>query len=391
MGSYFAAEPVTDKSCRTIGHRLSFSDADGFEAAVNRKGTEALAGDGRVFFRLTREIADMGLPRFMRGERAVAELTVKLLESGDIRPLIARLRRAGCKLAAPDILGEPKYFGILDSVDIISVDMRSAGNEGIERAARMARSFKKEIFAYHVSSPEAYDRANFMGSSTFSGSFASVKTASPCPAAGNMDSFFKLMSILGEPSPDTEKAAAVISGDAAMQENLIKLANSPRYMKSVPVKSTEEAVKRLKAEGLRQWAYLLSFRAEGNGAYERIAFKGLARAALCAELSEFADETTLSPTDAYMMGILSLSGRLFRISVKEAVQRANAPAHIAEALSGDESGGGKLFSLVRAYENASWDTVDSLADYLGIPQEIIAGKYMGIHKNLKTALSGLQG
>lgn len=390
MGSYFVIQPITDRECRTIGSELICKNADTVGELIASAELDKLTGRGEIHFSLPGDMTAKSIPDRILNEKTVIRIEDSKLLDHMSHSFVSSLKRSGCRIAVSDFGFEPKYFGALDIVDILRVDFRKFADPSVEKVMRIARSFKKSVAAYNIECSEAYDKAVLLECAYLQGSFAVGKLpAGAGRTHGNRDGFFRLMSELMSDETDIEKIKRIISEDPLMSRSIADLANSAYFALRNSVENTDQALAVIGLSELRRWVYMLFFQAQSSGAYDRVVRQAFLRGALCAELSEFADEMPLSRTEAYLMGMLSLSGRLMQLRLDDALTKAAVPDNIRRALTRREGAAGRLFLLVCAYENADWDKTDRLADSLGIPREIISDKYRECLKNVNTSAAQL--
>lgn len=390
MEAYIVVQPVMNKEHRTAGCGIVYSgEEDGAEAVcgfLSSPDIEIYTGNKKLFVTFTEEMLVKNIPRGFDPDGLVIQLEDSLLANPRAHSLITRFRQSGYQTAVIDFEFSPKYFGIMDIVDYIKVDFRNYSDPSIEKTIRIAKSFGKKIIAYNVECAEAYDKAGFFGCAYFQGSFVSEKM--PAFLQKSKDAqrrFFALLAEITREETDIDGLEKIISDDPYLVSSVLRLANSAYFDLHVRVTAVKQAIAVIGPERFRQWIYMIYFRTSGgDGMPDELIRLSYLRGAFCAELSEFADDISLSRSSAYFMGMISLSGRLMQTRLSEILSHIFISDNIKTALSYREGKAGMLYALALFYERAEWDRVTRLANELGIPSEIISGKYLECLKTVNS-------
>lgn len=381
MEPYIVIQPIVNREHSAVGCGIVYSGGENGAAVVGELLSSAdidkYTGGRCVFVTFTGEMLLKNLPKEFDPDDLVIQIEDTLLADPQSHSLITRFRQAGYKTAVIDFEFAPKFFGVMDIVDYIKVDFRNYNDPSIERTIRIARSFGKKVIAYNIECAEAYEKAGFFGCTYFQGSFTAEKM--PAYLQKSRDSQMRFLSLLSEltrEETDIGELDRIISEDPYLESSLLKLANSVYFALRHRVSEVKQAIAVIGIEHLRRWAYLLYLRAGGGGMPDDLIRLAFLRGAFCGELSEFADNIGFSRSDAYMLGMLSLSGRLMQTRMSEILSHLYIDDSIKSALSRREGKAGMLYELAVNYERAQWGKVTRLADSLGIPTEMIAGKYL---------------
>ena len=105
----------------------------------------------------------------------------------------------------------PRFFGIMDAVDILKVDFRKP-ESSLRNIVSVAHSFDKEVAAYHLDTQEALDLARELKCQYYQGSVVAKREKSRIHRVDHMQSnFFQLMIAVTRDEPDIDEIAKIIS------------------------------------------------------------------------------------------------------------------------------------------------------------------------------------
>ena len=106
------------------------------------------------------------------------------------------------------------------------------------------------------------------------------------------------------------------------------------------------------------------------------------RANFCSELMKYAQDMPVSRSEAYLMGMFSTLNYLIDAPLEEILNEVPIAEEIKAALLRKEGRCGKLYDLVLSYEAANWNKISSLAEELGIPNQVLTSVYFICMENV---------
>ena len=106
------------------------------------------------------------------------------------------------------------------------------------------------------------------------------------------------------------------------------------------------------------------------------------RASFCSELMQHAKNMPISKAEAYLMGMFSTLNHLVDAPLEEILEELPISDIVKNALLKKEGRCGKLYELVLSYEAANWNAITSLAEELGIPNQLLTNVYFNCMENV---------
>ena len=184
-----------------------------------------------------------------------------------------------------------------------------------------------------------------------------------------------------------EEIETLIAADASLTYGLLKMVNSAYFALRHRATTITQAIMTLGLGQLKQWIYLLSAsNAEnetdpGSEEFLKLSFM---RANFCSELITHAKNVPISKSEAYLMGMFSTLNYLIDAPLEEILAEVPVADDIKTALLTHEGRCGMLYDLVLSYESADWDRITTLAEELGIPDNMMTSVYFICMENVNT-------
>ena len=198
-------------------------------------------------------------------------------------------------------------------------------------------------------------------------------------------SFFRLMVAITRDEPDVDEIEQLISMDASLTYNLLKVANSAYFALRNRATTVHQAIMTLGMGQLKQWVYLLSASVSTEAAEagtEEFLKRSFMRASFCKELMKYAKNMPITPAEAYLMGMFSTLNHLVDAPLEEILEELPVAEEVRQALTKKEGRCGKLYELLLSYESANWNAITSLAEELGVPNQILTNVYFTCMENV---------
>ncbi|MCM1023932.1 MAG: HDOD domain-containing protein [Prevotella sp.] len=388
MDSYIVRQALVTEKQESFGYEILYTDnsfsadhtddvsaANAIENFLSSMDSERFL-DGKIaFLTFTPNLLEKGIPKMFKTNKLVIQIEDSLITNPLSQNLITKYKKSGYKIAVVDFEFAPRFFGILDIVDYIKVNF-SGDPSSVENIVKIGKSFGKKVIAYNVETQEAYDRAKELGCTYFQGTFVSEKMPTTVKKVNYLQSnFFLLMVAVTKDEPDIDEIENIISRDVSLTFSLLRLVNSAYFALRNKARSVKQALVILGLGQLKQWIYLLSFKQDDGSMPDELIKISFLRATFASELVEYAQDMTISRSEAYLLGMFSTLGKLMGVPLEDALEQLPISDDIKLALLKKEGRTGFLYKLILSYEKADWKTMSACAAELGIPQSMIAQKY----------------
>lgn len=389
METYIVRQPILDASQNVVAYEILYQEdvsslysqkdstvANAIEDFLLQLDNDKFLGGKTAYLTFTPNLLLKNIPRMFSPQK----LVIQIEDNSIIHPLaqkvIYRFKKQGYHIAVKGFEFSPRYFGILDAVDIIKMDFTNPDDPSLANIINIGTSFHKDIVAYNVNSHDAFEKAKTLGCKYMQGTFVAQQLPTRVHRMDHMQSnFFQLVVAITRDEPDVDEIALIISRDVTLAFSLIKLVNSAYFALRNRAKSVKQALIILGLGQLKQWIYLLSFKQDGAGSSEELVRISFLRANFCSELSQFVTDFPISKSEAYLMGMFSTLGILMEVPLENAMEELSISDEVKNALLSGEGRCGELFHLVLCYENADWHGMTAHAEGLGIPMNVITQKY----------------
>lgn len=389
MEPYIVRQTIMNKDQKAVGYEILYADdqvemwqaddtsaANAIENFLSSMDSENFIGGQTAYITFTRNLLVKNIPKMFDTSKLVIQIEDTLITNPLSHSLVTKYKQAGYKVAVIDFEFAPRYFGVLDIVDYIKVNFRNHNDPSLENIIRIGKSFGKSMIAYNVDCQEAYDKAKLYGCVSFQGSFVSERLPAAIQKSKVMHgNFLLLMIAVNRDEPDIDEIEEIVSRDVSLTYALLKLVNSAYFALRNRAKSVKQALVILGLGQLKQWIYLLSFKTDDGSMPDELIKLSFLRGVFCQELLEFADDMTISRSEAYLMGMFSTLGNLMQMPIADILGQIPIGEEIKEALINHAGRAGMLYDTIIAYENAEWKKMKELAEQLGIPKEIVSEKY----------------
>lgn len=388
MSTNVVRQPIMRLDNTLVGYELLYQDDEsGFfsqddskaagtiENFLTQLDSERFLGDAIAFVTFTPNLILRNIPKFFKPGRLVIQIEDSSIIHPQTQKGIYDLRKMGYEVAISNFEFSPRYFGMLDIVDYIKVDMEKT-DVSTKNIIDISKSFNKKVVAINVNTPELYERAKLAGCTFFQGAAVAQAMSSRVQKLDHLKSnFFQLMIAVTKDEPDVDEISEIISRDVTLAFSVIKMVNSAYFALRNRVRSVKQALVVLGLGQLKQWVYLLSFReSEGEMSSEMIKISFL-RASFCSELAEHIKTVQIAKSDAYLMGMFSTLGLLLQVPLELAIKELPVIDEVRDALLTRTGAYAPLYELVLCYENADWGTMAKCAETLGISQALVSQKY----------------
>ncbi len=388
MDTYITRQPVLNAEQKVIAYEILYREDESAlynqndmrvanvieQFLLNLSDDKFLAGKS-AFLTFSPNLLMKNIPKMFSPQRLVIQIEDNSIIHPLAQKIIYRYKKQGYKLALKGFEFSPRYFGIMDAIDIVRIDM-SEPESALLNIVNIARSLNKEIAAYNIETEEAMNTAKEFECDYYQGGYIAKRRTSKTHRFDHMQSnFFQLMIAVTKDDPDVDEITKIISRDVTLAFSLMKLVNSAYFALRNRVKSVQQALVILGIGQLKQWIYLLSFKQDSGGMQDELIKISFLRANFCVELARQIDNMPISSTEAYLMGMFSTLGILMEVPLEHALSELPISEEVTLALTTGEGPCGDLFNLVLAYEDADWPKMTQHAETLNIEINTITRTY----------------
>jgi len=312
-----------------------------------------------------------------------SELVIQIDDSVIIHPLamhfVQQYANEGYKIAVNEFQFAPRYLSLIGSIDYIKINFATTTDVTIHNVIEIAHSMGKKCIATNISDEATYNKAIDAEVDALEGPYVAEKLATKAHTSGYLQSnFFRLMIAVTREEPDMEEIEEIISLDATLTYNLLKMANSVYFTLRHRATTIRQAIMTLGVVQLKQWIYLLSASNAENqidAASEEFLKLSFMRASFCKELMNYTRKVPMTKSDAYLLGMFSTLNYLIDAPMENILAEVPVTPEMKEALLTHEGMCGVLFELVLSYERADWQKINECAEQLSIPANLLTSLY----------------
>ena len=393
-GKYIVRQPVRDRRGKTVGYEVLHNAGGNENTDVGVKGSYAAADavyqflthgvfpchPGEVhFMTFPSMLLTRRTPNLFQKDGLVIMADRGVIEAPMPRHMLLRYAAEGYQIGLSGFQFAPPYLELAEQVHFIRVDSRDTPLEEIGRIVQFAHEKGKPCIVAGIGAEAAYRAALDAGADGMSGSYVSEKLTMPAHNAGYLkSSFFRLTTLLLQDDPDLSELERLISTDAALSYNLLRLVNSNFFVRKNHVQNIRQAIVLVGLDRLREWLYLMSAGMEdyeavpGREEFLRLSFL---RALFTQRLCGLASEIPITTADAYLLGMFSTFTIMVDMPMEQILEEIPLPDEMREALLHRAGRSGKLLELALRYAAADWAECPVLAGELGIPEGMLAKTY----------------
>lgn len=399
---YIVRQPIKDADGKIIGYEILYH---GENTAFSSEGSTAndFAAADTIYSFLTQNTTKVfkGSLSFMTFTTTLlmkktpklfdkSELVIQIDDSVIIHPLsmhfVQQYAREGYKVAVNEFQFAPRYLALMDNIYYIKLNAKTCSDVNMRNIIEVGHGMNKKCIVTNIDSEALYKKALAMHADAMEGSYVAERLTSKAHSSSYLQSnFFRLMVAVTRDEPDMEEIEQLISADASLTYGLLKMVNSVYFALRNRATTIRQAIMTLGIGQLKQWIYLLSAsNAEStiDPSSEEFLKLSFMRANFCSELMNYAQNMPISKNEAYLMGMFSTLNYLIDAPLEEILSEVPVADEIREALLKRTGRCGKLYELVLGYEAADWHKITSLAEELGIPNNLLTGVYFNCVENV---------
>ncbi len=402
-GKYIVRQPIKDAEGKIVGYEILYHGENQAFTSENSAANNEFAAADTVYSFLTQNTTKVlrGSLNFMTFTTMLlmkktpklfdkSELVIQIDDSVIIHPLsmhfVQQYAREGYKIAVNEFQFVPRYLALMDSIDYIKINAKTGTDTTIRNTIEIAHSMNKKCIITNIDNEELCEKAIAMGADAMEGPYVAERLTTKAHTSAYLQSnFFRLMVAVTRDEPNVEEIEQMIAADAGLSYGLLKIANSAYFALRHRASTIRQAVMTLGLGQLRQWIYLLSAsNAEQKPSPDSEEFlkRSFMRANFSSELMNYAKDMPISKSEAYLMGMFSTLGSLIDAPIEDILAEVPVADEIKAALLHKEGRCGKLYELILSYEVADWDKITTVAEELGIPNNLLTSVYFICMENV---------
>ena len=388
---YIGRQPILDRTCKTVAFELLYRSGsmnvcpeavDGTEASsqvisnvFTEIGLPEISGGLPVFINFNRDMLLSDLPE-LNSSLVVIEILEKIEVDKQILEACSRLRQKGFSLALDDFVLTSDTKQLLRLASIIKIDWRADPPEHIKKLSSRLKPLKLTLLAEKIETSDEFSHAKELGFDLFQGYFFAkpeiIRTASVKPLSGSL---MEIMKLLQDHDPDFEKIESIVSKDAALSLKLLKIINSASIALPKEVDSIRQAIVLLGQKELKRWLTLLLFTQFCTSGPAELLNTAFLRGLFGEKLAIAAGRPN-EASAAFFTGLLSLIDTMLKCPMEKAIANLPIARKIKEALLSDTGPLGSYIALVKAYEKADKERINSLSKKIGVDCRTVVLSYL---------------
>jgi c-di-GMP phosphodiesterase len=280
----------------------------------------------------------------------VLELLEDQLVDDALIDALAGLRTGGYQVALDDFTLTPDIEPLLSRVDIVKLDLRALGADGLTRLARDLSPHGLTLVAEKLEDHADFELARAAGCHLFQGYFfCRPELIEGTAVAPNQLALLKLAADVQDPLVDLAALDRVISTDVALSYRLLRYINSAYFSLRRPVSSVIQAVTLLGIDNVRSWTTMMIL-AQIGGKPRELFITALVRARFCQLTGR--DQDGPGP-ELFALGLFSVVDALTDRPMANVVSSLPFSEPMRDALI-TRSGSGRLLDCVVAMEEGKF-------------------------------------
>ncbi|QDC92675.1 EAL and HDOD domain-containing protein [Vibrio furnissii] len=386
--SYIARQPILDSDRKTVGYELLFRDGpkNTFPEIDPDLATSRLLSDhflsthhnmlgnhlGFVNFPY-QSLINM-IPTLFPTNSLVVEVLEDCEPTGELLQAVRKMAHMGYKIALDDFVPSPEWKAFLPYVSIIKFDIRIIPIEKARLFINKLKGSKIIFLAEKVETYEEFEQAKAAGFRYFQGYFFSkpeiIQRKSLEPAFLTV---VQLCKEIAKDEIDYKELEALIAKDVTLSYKLLTFVNSSAVVSS-KIQSFKQALVYLGEERLRKFVSLVAIASTHSDKPDYLYGLSIQRARYCelvySRLSENSDMG-----NAFLTGMFSLLDSLLDQSLESIINEMPVEESVKQALVAESGTLGDILSLTKAYEQADWEKVSTIATRLNISDEVLSSCY----------------
>ncbi|MFC3094855.1 EAL domain-containing protein [Alteromonas sediminis] len=391
MFAYVARQPIFDVNKEVFAYELLFRDGKSncFPDIEPDEATSKIIADSHLSFGIE-EITNGKLafinfhqntllyrfPTSLDPKTTIVEIVETVNVDPELIKACKHIRGLGYKLALDDYDGSGQWDAFLPFTSIIKFEVDAFDDVLMESMVSDLKSKRTQLVIERVETMEQFERYKAMGFDYFQGYFLARPEIIRHKKIGA--STLAMMDLLSETavSPlNFEKINGIFERDAALTYKLLRFINNPIFDKSHKITSLRHAFNYMGEIELKKFIALLALANLSESEPQELMVMSLVRAKFCEITMKFVSqgEDTIA---GFLTGLLSLMDTLTGQEMTTIIGKIPIDQSVKNALCGEDGELKDCLMFVKAFENAHWNSVKSIASPYPIKQTQLHAIYI---------------
>ncbi len=386
MHLFVVRHPIFNRWKRVVGYEVLFQAFEG-GVSIDREQASRWVMDAHLhlfrpmrltsgkitFVPVTRSIIVQELVTILPPGQTVLEVDAS--EGDDeLVSTCFRLKVTGYPIAVKGFLPWAPVRPLVSVANFLKVDFAKVSGSERARAVSAFATPTRKMLAENVTTAEEFEEAERYGYDYFQGDFFSKpETFSAKALTSHQFTYLRVMQLLSDPNFEFDKVEQVIKTDPSLSFKLLRYINSAAIGVRHRISSLRQALVLLGERLLHRWLLIAVTTLLLENKPPELIVLALTRGHMCEQIA--ATLGLPSEPDPFLVGLFSVLEALVDQPLTELLDELPLSNEIKDALLQMPTPLGKVYSLVRAYELADWETVNSLCDQLKLPQNQMAVFY----------------
>jgi c-di-GMP-related signal transduction protein len=391
---FIGRQPILDRQQSIAGYELLFrssqanfcDQADAVAAtsqvivtAVLGVGLDKLLAGKPAFINFDRTLLLGDWTTLLPADKSVIEILESVPPDQEVLSACRRLRDQGYALALDDCLDDQRTAAFAPFVDILKVDFQQLSILKQGQIIKRYRKFKLKMLAEKVETEFEFTRAMQLGYHYFQGYFFARPTIVQSQRIPPSQlSCLRLVKHVQRPDLDYTAIEQLIRQDISFSHALLKYLNSGIFQRSASVESVRQALILLGADEIRKWVWMASLANLGQSRPPLLIPQVLYRGRFCEFIAQ-SSNLCLGAADPFLLGMFSLLGAVMQRPLNEVLGDLNIAQNLRQALLGPVDLANplsRLLHLVKSYETANWDEVETCLSGIGLTSGALSTGYL---------------
>lgn len=363
-----ARQPIYDAALNVVAYELLYRDKPSSNESIFKDGNSATsrvlvnnytsiyeAGELKTlpaFVNLTKDLVESDQIPSLSRKHIVIELLEDMAVDGDLVAGVKRFIDAGYRVALDDFIYSPEYDPIIRLAHIVKLDLVNMTRQQLVEHVEILKPFKVTLLAEKIETQEEFELCKDLGFKLFQGYFLCRPQIVEGKRLNTSELVvIELMSLLADPDVTPVKIEHVLKKDPQLTYKILRIVNSSAYALVRKIESIEEAVVMIGIGEIKRWCALFSMTG-ASGKPDELTRHSLIKARMCELMA--VSFTNVSPSSAFMMGIIANMDALLDIPIEEILDQVTLSEEIERAILLAEGDYGDLLCSVDSFIEAKW-------------------------------------
>ena len=379
-------QPILNRNEEIVAYELLFRSVDSPDMAtvtdssratasviintLSEFGLDQILGPHRGFINVDLDLLMNDNIEILPPERVVLELLETILVTPDLVERCRVLKQKGFVFALDDHIFDPCYHELYHLAEIVKLDLIQTPVGELPAMVANFRPYPVKLLAEKVESRDEYLLCLKMGFEYFQGFFFAKPSLMGKKRIDDQSStLFNLMRMLAEDA-ELEKIEQAFRRNPGLTYKLLLLVNSVSTGIREKVESVRHAIVILGRQRIKRWIQLTLFASDDSrGIMNPLVDLAAVRAGFMEQLAirhPLLKGRKDAGEQAFMVGILSLLEKIYKISADEIVTTLNLPNELREALTARKGALGWLLEFSEMMESSYFSLPSDQLKKLGL-------------------------